>query len=659
MRVRQLAFMIILAIMGPPLRAESIVVDHDRIEALEALCRDRFISLDREAKVIRLARSYLITNEMGVTGQFFDRLGKDDCARVRFTIPLSGFDRASLLIYTSYTYKGNHPLWVAVNGRRRPYIHDESRMLTGGWARHDLAADELKPGDNEITIGGAGGLHVDTWSHTGRSARSFDGGATFKPDQLGSDGSWSGEYIVRLRVYGYPGSGEVSSPVIDPAVWPVDPRVRPKVSIRKVTLRPRQDVPEGTCVQYAVRTGTTPAIMGRTWTNWEAVEPERPVSVPGQRYLQWRATLKTSASRLTPAISSVRVDLDADVVRPDMKGARVDVYEAPVILASSYPFTWESDTPRIRHLREKYALSDVIRPADGELTGQWLLRRWVSRQWDKGWDEGAYRYVPPWDGLELLELAPRHLSLGMCTHYSCTFVQTATAVGYTARSLIADHHCLAEAWSNPLGKWILQDTGPGPGPKGHPVSFAYQSEGKWLNALEVHRALLARRPVMAVPYNDLKGPYRLDDQWMGLFIRFAVPLRNNHLSEPWPAEIEHGHEQYRWDGYLWWTDSVDDPKYPEYSLQSDRVADFYGALNQVAVDLQCRDARTLSVGLDSQTPNLAGYEAAVDDGAWGLVKSGFPWARHSGVNRLRVRAVNAFGLAGRPTAVVLTEPSDR
>ena len=46
---------------------------------------------------------------------------------------------------------------------------------------------------------------------------------------------------------------------------------------------------------------------------------------------------------------------------------------------------------------------------------------------------------------------------------------------------------------------------------------------------------------------------------MRLFVRFGIPLRNNHLSQPEPAEIEHGAAQYYWDGYLWWTDSVADP----------------------------------------------------------------------------------------------------
>lgn len=645
---------ILLLLFAGVAEGETIVVEWNDPGSFETWTRDRFIAVDHQAKGVRLARSYLLTNETGVTGQFFDRLGPTDSARIGFDIPIPDFERGLLLIYNSYTYQGNPPKFVTVNGRQKPYVHDEERMLTGGWARHDIAGQDLKAGRNEVVIGG-GGLHVDTFSHSGKSSRTFDGGKTWKPDALGPDGQWSGEYIVRLRMYGFPPRGQVTSSVIDAAVVPVDPKIRPRVAVRSLVLRPRQEVPTGTEVRYEVRSGSTLAVMGRTWTSWQSVAPGEAVRIPGHRYVQWQATLKTSSSKTTPLIKGIRLELEADVVRPDVRHLHVDVYDNPPIIPGSYPMTWEADTPRIRHLREKHRLNDVIREGVDELERQVLLRKWVSQQWDKGWDEGKYKYVPPWDALEVLELAPQHLSLGMCTHYSCTFVQAAAAVGFNSRSVIVDHHCLAEVWSNQLGKWVLQDTGPGPGPKGYPVSFAYQAEGAWLSALEVHQALRERRPVTAVPHRDLKGPYELDGQWMKLFVRFAIPLRNNHLSQPWPAEIEHGHEHYRWDGYLWWTDSVDDPRYPEYSLLSNRVADFYYPLNQVNVDLQRHDADTLIVGLHTQTPNLRRYEAAFDAGPWRPVEPGFTWALHDGKNGLGLRVVNAFGVSGTRTHIVVSK----
>lgn len=644
------------------LHAETITIEQNTFDGFEAATRDRFIAVDREPLGIRLARSYLITNETGVTGKCFDAFGADGFAKIRFDVPLPDFERGLLLIYQSYTHKDEHPKTVAVNGRQRPYVHDEPRMLTGGWARHDVAAEELRAGANEVIIGGGGGLHVDTFSHAGKSARSFDGGRTWKPDALGPDGEWSGEYIVRLRMYGHPPVGRVTSPVIDPATWPVDPKIRPKVSVKRLALETRQETPTGTQIDYAVRSGPTPTVVARTWTNWQPIRSGQSVAVPGHRYVQWCATLRTDSSKRTPAIRTVRLELQADVQRPDLGGLKVETYDVPQIVRSSYPFTWESDTPRVRHLRETYKLREVIRGAGDDVAQQIVLRKWVSRQWKNGWETGKYDYVPPWDALELLELASQDLSLGMCTHYSCTYVQCCAAVGFCARSVIIDHHCVAEVWSDGLGKWMIQDTGPGPGPEGYPVSFAYRAgDGKtWMNALEMHRAHAKKQPATAVPYNDVKGPYVLDDKWMHLFVRFGIPLRNNHLSQPAPAEIEHGREQYRWDRYLWWSDSVDDPTYPEYSYLSNRVADFYYTLNRVAVDLQRADADTLVVNLDTQTPNLARYEAAIDDGPWKTVQPGFNWTLHAGTNTLRVRTVNAFGVAGRESVIgVMNRNADR
>ncbi len=677
MRAPSLLYVLIAAALpAAGLRAETLVVESRGVEALDAATRDRFIALDRDAACLRLARSYLLTNETGVTGKAFDLLGDSGAARIRFDVPLPGFERGLLLIYNSYTHKG-HPLAaIAVNGRSRPYVHDEVRMLTGGWARHDVRPDELRPGGNEVIISG-GGLHVDTFSHTGSSARSFDGGKTFNADALGPAGDWAGEYIVRLRMYGHPPAGEVTSPIIDPAIVPADLGIRPKVVLRSILLHADQDVPEGTNITYRVRTGSTPSPSGRTWTQWRSVNVGEPLACGGDRHVQWRARLTTDSSRRTPCLRAVRFTIEADVERPAMQDLRVVEYHNPVMVSSSYPFTWESDTPRIRHLREKYRLADVAGDGD-EWKRQVRLRQWVSSQWQESWDGGRYDYCPPWDALELLELAPRGLSMGMCTHLAATYVQAGAAVGLSTRVLIADHHCLAEVWSNALGRWVLQDPGPGRGTDGYAVGFAYQADGRWLNALEVHEALREKRMVSAITDSPSPPggsaatgaaasapagssppakPWPLDDEWMRLFVRFGIPLRNNHLSQPEPAELEHGREQYRWDGYLWWSDSVDDPVYPEYSLLSNRVADFYWPLNQVAVDLQQHDSETLIVNFDTFMPNLARCAAMIDDRPPESVTTGFHWPLHDGDNRLRLRGVNTFGVAGPETRVHVVKRS--
>jgi hypothetical protein len=143
----------------------------------------------------------------------------------------------------------------------------------------------------------------------------------------------------------------------------------------------------------------------------------------------------------------------------DDAGSELKVLEAPdnEVAVSSYPFTYsDPHHPRMRHLREKYCLEDIVKDGKTDAEKFMLLSQWIREQWE-GWDMGKYDYCPQWDALEILELAPAKLGLGMCTHYSAVFVQCAAALGYHARSVIVDHHCLAEAWSDQYGKWMFGD----------------------------------------------------------------------------------------------------------------------------------------------------------------------------------------------------------
>ena len=143
-------------------------------------------------------------------------------------------------------------------------------------------------------------------------------------------------------------------------------------------------------------------------------------------------------------------------------------------------------------------------------------------------------------------------------------------------------------------------------------------------------------------------------------MRFAIALRNDYLSEPnAPAENEHGATQYHWDGYLWWTDDAD-PRYPEYSLQTQRAQDMYYSVNQTRAHLTQSAEGALSVQLESFTPNLSHYEVRVDGGEWEHVAAENAEAGHTvqeaagdGERTIEARAVNQFGKAGASSSVVV------
>ena len=140
----------------------------------------------------------------------------------------------------------------------------------------------------------------------------------------------------------------------------------------------------------------------------------------------------------------------------------------------------------------------------------------------------------------------------MCTHYGAVFAGCASSLGWVARSIVVDHHCLAEVWCEELQKWILEDAGPA-----REFDATYEIDGVPINALELHEAAAdeRREKIMA---NKL--PQKVVEpmaNYIDVFCRFGIPLRNTHLIFAEPAELRHGAGQYHWDGYLWWSDDVD------------------------------------------------------------------------------------------------------
>ncbi len=235
----------------------------------------------------------------------------------------------------------------------------------------------------------------------------------------------------------------------------------------------------------------------------------------------------------------------------------------------------------------------------------------------------------------------------MCTHYGATFVGCASALGYVARVLVVDHHCLAEIWSEELQQWILQDPGPG---REHDAT--YERRGVPVNALEFHRAHAASK-AHHLTINKLpnKSTARMTNSWGGLFRRFGIPLRSNHLVEAEPAELHHGYSQYHWDGYLWWSVDID-PKYAEYSLQTSRPADFYWSVNQTRLYPQATETPgVLEMKTETTTPNFSHFLVQIDGGDWREHRGTLQWELHAGDNELAVRSVNVFGKKGRSARV--------
>ena len=600
--------------------------------------RDRFVDA-RTSAGARLAPTLMLTNEQGVSGELGDELGRDDRARVEFDIPSAQVKSAELLFYVKGAGTGDMPLRLTVNGHRLDHHRKVERMMTGGWDRTRIAARHLEKGLNEIVFMN-GTLFVDP-GPGGRSSRSFDGGRTWHRNALGPDGRTRGEYLVRLRLEGFAPRGELVSPVFDLA----DPEgngIAPRVAVRRLRLSHEKAAPRGTLIDFEMRSGSTPAFSARHWSPWEA---RTAIESPG-RFAQWRAVLSSDSASATPVLKSVALTIDSAAAPGSLDGVELLEADQPEIAYSSYGFDYLTPHFRVDRLVKQYRLKEVVAAGKTDLEKFALLRDWVHSQW-LGWQAEKYPFCPTWDPLEILETTKGNWGFGMCTHYGAVFAGCASALGYVARVLIVDHHCLAEVWSDELQKWILQDAGP---VREH--NAQYESRGVPVGALEFHRFHEAGKAHhLRISKLPQKTKARMTGSWGSLFARFGIPLRNNHLVQAEPAELYHGYSQYHWDGYLWWSVDID-PKYPEYSLQTSRPADFNWSVNQTRLYPRAgEEAGVLEVDVETATPNFAHFQVRIDgggDGEWEEAAEGpLTWMLHAGENELEVRGVNAFGRPGR------------
>src|SRR5262249_54009105 len=124
--------------------------------------------------------------------------------------------------------------------------------------------------------------------------------------------------------------------------------------------------PAGTRLVPLLRTGSTPTPEDRAWTGWTALDKDHRPQAPADRHrwAQLKFELPPSRARSTPAVG--RFALAYDLQRDDGGGQtplRVGTTRAPwkpYLDATSVPFVYQEPSPRLKLLRERYRLDEVI-----------------------------------------------------------------------------------------------------------------------------------------------------------------------------------------------------------------------------------------------------------------------------------------------------------
>ena len=319
-----------------------------------------------------------------------------------------------------------------------------------------------------------------------------------------------------------------------------------------------------------------------------------------------------------------------------------------------------SSNSKLKDLRERYRLDEVVASGKDEFDQQVLLMNWTHRRFKKFGRPSTEAK----GALEILQAIEGGHSF-FCTQYGQVLVSAAASLGWVDRALAlrrhqgvnknggSTEHTTTEIWSNQYGKWVMLD----------PTSNMYlEKAGVPLNAWEIRQEWFYNEGKdLTIVVGKERKRYRKRD----LPIYLATFAGFGDLTID-PDELD----KYGFIGYIPNTDLMDSgfdyggmfivkdalcdgTKWHTRKLPDHPATDPYFPLGQSAVGLTTTDGK-LMVSLTTMTPNLKRFESRIDGGNWKPVIEKFSWDVQAGTNRLEVRTVNAFGVRGPISTAELT-----
>ena len=659
--------LLLLAVAALPARADA---DELRLNAADLFGQSitHNVRLSADGSAVELDEGELIADDGPAAGYSYlpneERLSDRVWAKKVLLIPNPAARRATLLIGPG------GDLRATINGQ--PVELKPAGKAGQYWQACTIPPSVLRPGTNEIVLSGAGRVwiaraedfaagSIDRPNHPNRSARSADGGRTWDDRRLGPDGAIDGEYYVRLFLDRFRPSGTLTLPVMDAGNL-AGREIAPPLA-RPVPVRVRLDA-DGEAVRLRVRSGPTAAPGAEGWSDWRDLGPGGELAEPKGRFFQLAVELSTADPLRTPRLTGLRIAANPPREGDWTRALKVIEARNAVIVRSAVPFAYEPfDHPRLKELRTRYRLDEVVRGAKTELELIERLARWSAARWERGHLREGY---PPWDALAILQPHADGTPVGgFCLQYNLVFLQACESFGIPGRVVsigVGDHggkvkgsgHEVVELWSNQFRKWIYVD--------GNLAWYAVDAaSGVPLSLWELRRRqlrVLAGRPAEPTRIVHLAdGGHR----WEGLegwpaFLELRMVPRSNFLEAKAPLPLNQGMRGWFWTGHYVWTDA----DYPASLLYGNRLADrrnWEWTLNQARCTLEATATPgELRVHLDTETPGFDTFLADIDGAGSKPVTSGFLWKLHAGANRLEVWPRNRAGRDGIPSRIVIERP---
>jgi hypothetical protein len=523
----------------------------------------------------------------------------------------------------------------------------------------------------------------------GRSTFSDDGGSTWDTQRLGRAHDMAGEYCVRLSLERHRRSGVLRSGVIDATTGGKDDggsNLHRHLIVSQCDITCDVDTPEGTQVDVRVRFADTPRGSGDGWSEWEKLVDLHGsrLSPPG-RWLQLEVELSTEDPLVTPILRGFHVEANVEVPQTD-PGRQPHMLESRNgrALPSSFDYTWERPE-MLADLRERFELDAVVAGATTEFEAQLRLMNWAYRIPLGNLDRYAWRYhdLPQLErdedgAIRLLGPYAGSRREGHCLYCNLTLVAALLSFGYAARwvNISTKHtygHEVTEVWSNDFGKWVHLDA--------TRDFYVYDAEsGIPLSLTEIAEHVGRVIPEPVTWERPIQAQVsRIDPEAAGLGCRqpghghdilfeggmdllqmighLQMPMRNDFASRPqpvpWRVSSNWGSSEF-----VTWHSERFPPKL-EYERTTDRLQDWEPALNEARVHLiETATPGQLLVEVETVTPWFETFEASVDHADWQDQSDPvWTWDLHEGVNRLRVRACNRFGVRGTASEMTVVHPS--
>lgn len=319
------------------------------------------------------------------------------------------------------------------------------------------------------------------------------------------------------------------------------------------------------------------------------------------------------------------------------------------------------DNPKLKELRERYKLDEVIAPGVDEFDQQVRLMDWVHRRFKKFGRPTSERR----GALEILEGIDNGETF-FCSHYADVFASAAASLGWIDRELAlrrhqgvaiggSTEHTTTEIWSNQFAKWIMLD----------PTSNMFvEKDGVPLNAFEIRQEWF---------YEGGKNLVLVVGKERNRYRRSDLPVLLAHFPAFGDLAINPDElDKYGFIGYIPNTNLMDAGKdYARMFITQDALcagtrwhtrtipanpaADPYFPVGQAALTLRpAQDG--VQVEAKTFTPNFDTFEARLDGGEWSRRGPAFLWKLHPGANRLEARTVNRFGVRGPVSEAVIEVP---